>query len=421
MNDDTRILLLTAAFVMAMGTASTGQTTLTGEIRPKFEYRHGYKTLRDSTKDAALFVSQRTRLKLGYSGEKLKAGIALQDVRTWGDEELAKDMPSIGLYEAWGEIELTKKIGLKVGRQEIIYDNDRLLGNFDWGHTGRTHDAVLLKYSGESMKLDLGGAWNQNSESTFGTLYKSTNYKFLSFLWLSKKFSDRLTVTLNGITDGFTPSDTSNILLTRVTGGGNIHYTKNSLSLKGFGYLQAGKNNTYNDIFAWFGSLSAAYKINKITVTAGCDYLSGDDATDTADKKVNTFNTLYATNHKFYGHMDYFINIPSDTKNGGLVDSYFKIEYAYSEKTKAGLDFHLFRLANNVYDPKKAGSVLDKNLGNEIDLYVNSGFTKEINIKLGYSLLVAADSMEGIKGGDSSLLPSWGWVMITLKPEFLKP
>ena len=42
------------------------------------------------------------------------------------------------------------------------------------------------------------------------------------------------------------------------------------------------------------------------------------------DKKYNVFNTLYATNHKYYGFMDYFIDIPRHTYGLGLIDIHAK-------------------------------------------------------------------------------------------------
>lgn len=39
-----------------------------------------------------------------------------------------------------------KNYALKMGRQELIYDDQRLLGNLDWGNLTISHDALLLKY-----------------------------------------------------------------------------------------------------------------------------------------------------------------------------------------------------------------------------------------------------------------------------------
>ena len=52
-------------------------------------------------------------------------------------------------------------------------------------------------------------------------------------------------------------------------------------------------------------------------VTLWLDYLSG---TEPGSDEVGVFETLFATNHKFYGFMDRFLAIPAHTRGGGLVD-----------------------------------------------------------------------------------------------------
>jgi hypothetical protein len=50
--------------ILCLGIASTlyaQELELSTELRPRFEYRHGYKTLIPDDVDAAMFVSQRTR------------------------------------------------------------------------------------------------------------------------------------------------------------------------------------------------------------------------------------------------------------------------------------------------------------------------------------------------------------------------
>ncbi|HBC04625.1 MAG TPA: hypothetical protein DC015_10640, partial [Aequorivita sp.] len=66
-------------------TKGFSQFTIDAELRPRFEYRHGYKTLFPDNADPATFVSQRTRLNFGYKTEKLHFYLSPQDVRVWGD------------------------------------------------------------------------------------------------------------------------------------------------------------------------------------------------------------------------------------------------------------------------------------------------------------------------------------------------
>ena len=64
---------------------SSAQVIVDAELRPRFEYRHGYKTLFPNNVDPAAYVSQRTRLNIDYKKDNLDFYLSLQDVRVWGD------------------------------------------------------------------------------------------------------------------------------------------------------------------------------------------------------------------------------------------------------------------------------------------------------------------------------------------------
>jgi len=76
-------ILLSAVLVFISG-YSYSQFTLGAELRPRAEYRHGYRSLAANDQDAAAFIDQRSRLNLGYDTPKFKLFIQFQDVRTWG-------------------------------------------------------------------------------------------------------------------------------------------------------------------------------------------------------------------------------------------------------------------------------------------------------------------------------------------------
>jgi len=167
---------------------SQAQFSLTGQLRTRSEFRDGAGTLNPKGTKPAFFTSQRTRLNFGYKWDRLNFNVSVQDVRVWG-----QDASSIGnadgnrlmVHEAWGEIVLmnasdttikTKwldNLSLKVGRQALIYDDVRLLGDLDWAQQARRHDAVLLKAMHKGWQIDLGAGFNQNTDA-FG--YTGTNY-----------------------------------------------------------------------------------------------------------------------------------------------------------------------------------------------------------------------------------------------------
>lgn len=141
------VFVCVAGFIL-YSNALKAQFSLSGEFRPRMEYRHGYKQPAPSAVDPAFFVSQRTRLTGEYKSSVAKMLFSFQDVRTWGDlPQLSSVNDKLTLHQAWLELKVFKDVNLKAGRQEIIYDDARLFGNVDWAQQGRSHDALILKYS----------------------------------------------------------------------------------------------------------------------------------------------------------------------------------------------------------------------------------------------------------------------------------
>jgi hypothetical protein len=170
----------------------SAQFSLLGQIRPRAEIRDGYGTLKPEDSQTAAFISQRTRLTLNYKYSKLIFQASLQDVRLWGQDAstiTATDGNKLSLSEAWAELILSntkdtssKKslvdyFAVKIGRQELVYDDERLLGNLDWTQQGRRHDAIVFKLLNKGWQVDLGGAFNQNTDAINynGTYYLPAN------------------------------------------------------------------------------------------------------------------------------------------------------------------------------------------------------------------------------------------------------
>lgn len=88
------------------------QTFETGlQLRPRFEYRNGYKTLLTEQEDAAAFISQRSRLNLNFQNNSLEMKLSLQNVRVWGDVPTMRtaDNNGISLFEAYGQYKVNSR------------------------------------------------------------------------------------------------------------------------------------------------------------------------------------------------------------------------------------------------------------------------------------------------------------------------
>jgi len=400
---------------------SMAQLTFKGELRPRTEYRHGLKSLFNSTDDAALFTSQRTRLNLNYNDAKFRVGLSLQDVRVWGDVKQLNmsDKNQLMLHEAWGEIIFNENFSLKVGRQELVYDDSRILGNVGWAQQARSHDLALAKFkTDEKGQFHVGLAVNNDSESLKKALY-IINYKNMQFAWYNRK-SEKFDFSLLFLNIGQQRDDAdlgdAEDLDTRYsqTFGTHMNYRSGKIALTGSLYGQSGKDAGDNDLSAYMFNLGMKFPITaNWKGNIGIEMLSGTDDTELDDN--NSFTPLFGTNHKFNGHMDYFY-VGNHVGNVGLQDIYGGLNYG-KDKFSFATAIHLFSSQADLYSGTEKQ---DKYLGTEVDLSVGYKYSKNVLFKAGYSHMFAADSMQALKGGDKDETQNWGWVMLVFTPDFLK-
>lgn len=186
-----RRLSLILFAVASLGKAS-GQLSMAGQVRTRTEYRNGLGVLRPKANDASFFTSQRTRLSFNYNSGRIVLQTSVQDVRVWGQDASTisnADGYRLGVHEAWAEIILANKkdssfkkapvdyFSFRIGRQELLYDDSRLLGNLDWLQQGRRHDVALFKLLNKGWQVDAGFAFNQNTDvfNYNGTYYTPAN------------------------------------------------------------------------------------------------------------------------------------------------------------------------------------------------------------------------------------------------------
>ncbi len=394
-----------------------GQLNVDAEFRPRTEYRNGYQLLRTSDTEPAVFTSQRTRISLGYESEGYEIKVSGQDVRVWGDTEQLQDNANVNIHEAWARVNLSEQLGLKLGRQELVYDDQRLLGSVNWTQRARSHDALVVQFSDPEpdLRIDLGGAYNQEAQKVFGNNYALNNYKVLSYLWMQKTFG-HVDASALFLTDGFERQTGQTSF--RYTYGTHLNYNRQRLHVSGSAYYQQGNDGSRRDISAYMLAADASYDLDFLQFRVGYDYLSGGNASDT-NPAQNTFHTLYATNHKFYGNMDYFLNIPADTRGGGLQDLHIGTNYRVTEDFNIGLTYHSFVLANEISAPQNITETLDQYLGSEFDLNFSYQFTDEITFKMGYSTLFGSSSLDRLQLRNGKTPQHWGWAMVVLTPEII--
>lgn len=413
---DHRFRFLTLLVFLAIPLSVSAQLNFSGEFRPRTEFRNGYRILNTSQDDPAFFTSQRTRISLLFNDDLYLFKLSAQDVRTWGDETQLQDNANTNIHEAWAQLNISPQFKVKLGRQELIYDDQRLLGSVNWTQPARSHDALVLKYQNRTsdFDLDFGAAYNQENEKVLGNAYTLNNYKTLSYIWMNKRIGE---LDISGVllADGFeVPTGNVNY---RYTYGSFITYKAKELLASGTVYFQRGDDNSRTDISAYMIAGKVSYQLKETKLSVGMDYLSGGKEDDSNPAR-GSFNTLYATNHKFYGSMDYFLNIPNDTNGGGLQDIYVNAEHKSSAQMTWNLTYHYFSLAQKISDPANSLELLNKGLASEIDAFVTYTISKDTRVILGYSTLFDSESLERLQQRSGQGLQQWGWVMLVLTPEF---
>jgi hypothetical protein len=419
-----KLLFALAALLLTL--PAFAQFSLEGDFRPRAEFRRGYQRMPHEDDKPAGHISQRSRLILGFSQDRVTTRLSLQDVRVWGDQLPLTDVPSFDLHEAWIQLALTDSLFIKAGRQEIRYDNQRLFAVNDWNNVAQKHDAIVMRYLGRSGELHIGAAFNQSSVRQFGTYYGRANYKTLNYLWYNMGLTDNTRLSLMGVADGYESESGSGTLYVRGTWSAFLSFSPSTLTINVNPALQHGTNSHGNNIRAAYFMMEAiATPRDNVRSTLGFEWLSGNDFTD-PDETFRAFDPLYGAGHTVHGYMDYFTNILSHTRGAGLVNPYFKNNIRLSDRSTLDVDFHLFYLQNNYPDPNSIPPTssampesLDKFLGTEVDLTLNYRFNAFTQITLGYSVMFGTESMEVIKGGDKDEFAHWAFVMLRVRPKFL--
>lgn len=405
-------------FFMTLSITVFAQTfEISAELRPRFEYRHGFQTLMIDNLKASSFISQRTRINFDYKSDIIKVAVNLQNVRIWGDVAglNSSDNNGVAIQQAWAELLFTPQFSVKLGRQEISYDDERIFGSVGWAQQARSHDAlVAILKPNNQHRFEMGLALNNEVETLFKTTYQLNNYKNFQYLWYHTALNDvNLSVLLLNKGAAF-EGDSKQELSYNQTFGTHATYSKNKLKADASAYYQTGKIakaplNAYN--FA----ANIYYKFsNTTTIGFGSEYLSGTDMTNT-DTKLKSFTPWFGTNHKFNGLMDYFF-VGNHTNSVGLLDINASIAYT-KNRFSAKLSPHMFSSAATIVNQN--AEEMDKTLGTELDVVLNYKWKNAVDFQAGYSQMFATKTMEVLKTGNKAN-NNWAWLMITIKPSLFK-
>lgn len=419
--------ILFTLFICVISHNVLAQFTVGTQLRPRAEFRNGFKTLNGDDRSPAFFIEQRARLFADYNDEKFQVRINFQDVRIWGStNQIFKTDPNAltNVFEAWGLYRFSDLWSIKIGRMAWDYDNARFLGDLRWAAQSRSQDGVILRYKNDDNKfqLDIGGAFNQvgfEPAILNGTYYTGVNNnKTNQFLYLKKEFNiSKFSILVHN--DGRQVAADSSLAMRQTYGTTGSAKVKN-VAIGGEFFYQGGKNTNGQNISAYLLAAYVKFKTSITPITVGIDYLSGTSVQDTKDK---SFIPLYGTNHKFYGFMDYFYVGSFHGQSGvvsGLVDIHLKTKFIISEESSLAVNTHFFQSAAQLYNPTEQNMEESNYLGTEIDLVHTLQMQKYVKLNIGYSQMFAGTSMELVKSsGNSDSFNNWVWLMIDFYPSVI--
>ncbi|PIW83972.1 MAG: hypothetical protein COZ96_00555, partial [Nitrospirae bacterium CG_4_8_14_3_um_filter_70_85] len=125
---------LAAGVVALPALAQAASVEVGGQVR----YR-GEADIRDFNPDTGTDVvnSQRARLSVKVDNEQYHGFVQVQDARVWGEEtDTLSDASadSLDMHQAFLKVDdvLDTGVGVQVGRQEINFADERLVGAVDW-------------------------------------------------------------------------------------------------------------------------------------------------------------------------------------------------------------------------------------------------------------------------------------------------
>ncbi len=408
---------------------TSAQFTINGEFRTKTLFMDGYKQLLSKSQYPNGIIVQRSRLLFDYKKDNFTFAFSIQDVRQWGQDAFSVNNSNMGIFEAWAKYNYTNKLSIKLGRQQIKYNDERLFNASNWTDQGVVHDIAVFQYDDtvKTLKADMGLAMNNNSAFTiYLSDYTVKNYKYLAYLWLNKKFiANKLDVSLMSIMDVNQKLLPPNDLYSRYTIGPHIDFKTGKLKIIGTFYYQGGKLADGKTVKANLYSAKLSYQIFKaLELAVAYDHYSGTDFKDTTLAKTNstTFDKVYGSGHTFLGYMDYFSGNGSDfTKGAGVNDLYVRAICNFNEKHSIEATYHLFNLDKGYVKVSGSESMkVDNYLGSEIDLMYTYKYNKTVNLSLCYCTMLPGETMQSLHNlkKEDTRFAQFAFLMISLKPNF---
>jgi hypothetical protein len=374
-----------------------------------------------NVKEDAIFLMNKAELDLEYRRKGLQVHFSPKFCGVWG----SSGSGNLVIDEAWFGLE-HKGWFMRLGRQALAYDDQRIIGDDDWVMAAGRHDLLKTGYEGGKHKVHVLLAFNQNDENIQGgTFYKNGGqpYKAMETLWYHFDPIPQLGFSLlfmnMGVQDTIRAAE--NYTAQQQLFGGYVDWHPRNFRLQASYYRQTGMNEHRLPIHAWMTAVEADWDINSHWhLNSGYFFLSGDpyffvppegDIGMARKTEVRGFNLMFGSHHAFYGAMDFFY---LKTYYGGNTPGLQDFHIGGRFQSDIGLTFtaayHYLGTGVKIQD-------LSRTLGHELELSGSWKITKDIVLSAGYSYMHGTETMIRLKRTSDKNRLSWGWLMLTVTPK----
>jgi hypothetical protein len=356
---------------------SKGKFNLNARLRLEFVDQNGVATITEPS------YAPTIRTRFGYTTAPLygfQAMLEGENVTAIGSEDnynaagsngtgykpVVADPPTTELNQAWLAYSYTNWITAKFGRQRIVLDNHRFIGDVGWRQNMQTFDAV----SAESKPFDGLGlyyAYIWDTHRVFGDVPKlpAANHDFKS---RSHLFNVSYTPCQYGRFVGYTYlldlQNAAGAAQSSATYGGYFAGSapvadKASLAYRAEVGFQTDYADSLQEYQAEYYNFELSGTVDRFSVGGGYEVL-GTDSNDNGAGGVG-FRTPLATLHAFNGWADVFLGTPGR----GLRDAYGFAQVILPLKIPLRAVYHKF-------DADSGGA----DFGQEFDLQISKKFGK---------------------------------------------
>lgn len=285
-------------------------------------------------------------------------------------------------------------LSTKIGRQNNMYGDKRVLGPGSWGNSyGHLWDLAKLSYKFDGNFIDLFYGLEKDKDKDQLSLFNKHIYEgagiYSHFTTMKNGAIEPYVIYKNGLyTEAGTGENTE-----KSTTYGFRAYDKDLASFNyDFTYAKADGTIKTKDYDAYAYAAKVGYKLKSLpwkpNIVIGQVFASGDS--NSADNTVKTFrNPFGGTDGSLYGRMDIM-------NWSNLVENLVELNLQPQDNMKLKLSFHDFskdKAEDTWAYYKVAANTSSKKLGQEVDIEYKWQYNKELQLQAIYAYFQVGDAI----------------------------